>query len=94
MFIKVLQLVGKCTKEHLKATKEKLTKQRREAFKKNDDDKYRQIVEQILRLEDQTATRILTHVLGELDIDQQAFGMRHAELSQNPQTAEMVMAAQ
>lgn len=33
-------------------------------------------------------------VLEELSINEQVFGMRHMELSQNPQTAEMVMAAQ
>lgn len=48
----------------------------------------------MIKLEDKTATDILKAVLDAAQIDEQQFAMRHMTLSQDPQTAEFVMAAQ
>ena len=94
LYLKSLAIVGSLNKETMKEYKDYWVKKRREALKAKNDEEYRKIVIKLMQSEDEQASRILELVLSELNIDQVQFQQMHMQFANNPQTAEMVMAAQ
>jgi predicted ATP-binding protein involved in virulence len=93
-FLKLLQFVGAETREQSKERRAYLTKQRREAYKKEDWEAYQECVSKAVSEEDIVAQKILVQILESIGLAEQEFAYTHQRLAQDPQFAEFVMAAQ
>lgn len=93
-FLKLLQFVGVQTRQQLEDQRKVMVAKRRQHFKQENWDAYREIVSKLLQMEDKMATEILNCVLEMVQIPEQEFAAHHMRLSQDPKFMEFVMAAQ
>lgn len=76
-FLRLLQFVGKSTRDTTEEVRKELTDKRRKAYKEGNDEEYERIVGQAIDLEDKAAQGILNQILSHIGVSEMEFGMTH-----------------
>ncbi len=76
-FLKFLQFIGSNTSKVMHEIREQTKVTRRAAYKKEDWDTYRQIVTEVLHIEESLASDVLKSAVASANLDEQAFARRH-----------------
>jgi len=82
-FLRLLQFVGERTRDHTKANRDKITKDRRAHYKAAEWKEYEDCVKKGLDLEDQASQHVLTDILNLLQIGEEEFANTHRSLANN-----------
>lgn len=92
---KLLNFVTQTARKRREGEKSKALAERRECYKEKQWDQYRDIIQEQFMKEDQACQEVMKEVLGCLpDTSEQEFQQTMQVMSQNPQMAQMIMAAQ
>ena len=92
--VKLLNFMTTSAKKRRTAEREAALNQRREHYKTENWDAYRELVQEQFMKENQMSEIVMREVIEHLQISEQSFQMTMQRMAQNPQYMQMIMAAQ